>query len=815
MNQTHYKCFSLGYRCTTSGLLKSLGLKNESHPFDWNISRLNVIQECLYDGFRDFMDLDNYGHRHTKTYDMLNSMEHIVCNEYITYNKVYQPNFQTDHTYEARLGFNHKNLLIKEDYEYYQRCIERFEHFLREDEESKMGVYMSPMITSEQEVMLELNQIYEFENFILNYGNKSVKKNIYFIVYKDKSRPRSKLELYQTLENGSQIFKIHVRPFILDAGEFFIENTVEPHTFEECESIKKVIMRSIEIKPYPTTTFVSCLADIYKTTVRFTPEQRIEQFAYLANCGVFLYIYACDNTRIAVEDFITHNGYNNIKMIHMYASHRNFPLYKECTQKAHLISLPDSRNVEKDTVDYMALMFAKLDFINLALESNPFHTENFAWVDFSMFHMVPNDTEKEYVCKYVKQISHIPYVLNSVVIPGCWSKMENTNSLLDQINWRFCGSFFLGNKFALKEFYDLHIRHLPQFLEKFKKVIWEVNFWAYLEYEHGWKPAWYSSDHNRRILEIPSIYLVKSLHNDCKTVDYVFDPIEGFFPSSCSFIHYNDTNIMNTRFVNYKLTPEGYYIIYHHLKHLQTINMCCMMNEHDLSEIEKYSEIILQKGHLECQGGSIHGLEDIRLFISKDNTLKFIATNVNYSHTKTNSMIIGDYNHGSGTMTNARVIKSPNGQIRCEKNWIPLPFSEKDQTQYYVYSWNPMKIGKINEANDELEIVYEYENDHPLLNRARGSTIFQEIETGLLGVVHFSDEGAPRRYYHLLVLLDKETYRPIKYSHCFYFHQFSIEFCTGFYIQNGDFHFFISNFDKDPQLVVVNSHKFDIWYNIL
>ena len=56
-------------------------------------------------------------------------------------------------------------------------------------------------------------------------------------------------------------------------------------------------------------------------------------------------------------------------------------------------------------------------------------------------------------------------------------------------------------------------------------------------------------------------------------------------------------------------------------------------------------------------------------------------------------------------MTNAKVIKSPDGQIRYEKNWIPSPFSEEDQTLYYVYSWNPMKIGKINEATDEFILI--------------------------------------------------------------------------------------------------------------
>ena len=108
--------------------------------------------------------------------------------------------------------------------------------------------------------------------------------------------------------------------------------------------------------------------------------------------------------------------------------------------------------------------------------------------------------------------------------------------------------------------------------------------------------------------------------------------------------------------------------------------------------------------------------------------------------------------------------------------------------------------------DNKLEIVYTYENDHPLLNRARGSTIFQQNNEGLLGVVHFSDEGYPRNYYHMLVLLDSNTYKPIKYSKCFYFHEFSIEFCTGFFIKDNKYHFFISNFDRNPELFVINNN---------
>ena len=39
---------SFGYRCSCAGILKDLGLKHESYPFDWLISNLSVIIIFLF-----------------------------------------------------------------------------------------------------------------------------------------------------------------------------------------------------------------------------------------------------------------------------------------------------------------------------------------------------------------------------------------------------------------------------------------------------------------------------------------------------------------------------------------------------------------------------------------------------------------------------------------------------------------------------------------------------------------------------------------------------------------------------------------------
>ena len=153
----------------------------------------------------------------------------------------------------------------------------------------------------------------------------------------------------------------------------------------------------------------------------------------------------------------------------------------------------------------------------------------------------------------------------------------------------------------------------------------------------------------------------------------------------------------------------------------------------------------------------------------------------------------------------------PNSQ-RYEKNWIPIQYQSEhlDQSEQseqseqsnqsnetFIYKWNDLCI-----CNDNGEYVKRHTIIAPLFNRLKGSTIFcKNGDDNLIGLVHFSDEGEPRRYSHMLVLLDKVDLRPIKYSCPFYFDTLGIEFCIGFTIVDDEYLFWISRHDREPLLV--------------
>jgi hypothetical protein len=70
-------------------------------------------------------------------------------------------------------------------------------------------------------------------------------------------------------------------------------------------------------------------------------------------------------------------------------------------------------------------------------------------------------------------------------------------------------------------------------------------------------------------------------------------------------------------------------------------------------------------------------------------------------------------------------------------------------------------------------------------------------------VVHGVKYYQPRKYYHVIVVLD-ETFKLVKYSIPFYFDKFMIEYCLGMLIHNNHIYMTASRNDKDPILVKVN-----------
>ena len=550
-----------------------------------------------------------------------------------------------------------------------------------------------------------------------------------------------------------------------------------------------------------TITFVTCWFDIYKNYVleNKPKEWRLEQFKNILSTGINICIYVSPEYKEDIEELSIQ--FENLKLMGVMELEETVA-YKCC--EGIELSLPQNKNEKKDTFEYMVLMNSKFGFTADAGKKNPFNTTHFAWIDFSISYMFRN---KDRTLEYLKYLSGCDFKEKMFYIPGCVSKYngENVDNFLNNVLWRFCGTFFLLDRETLISLNPVYYTAFREFLMSDKRMIWEVNFWALLETYGNWSPTWYSADHNDSIIYVPSDSYIKCLDDKLEKTTYPYpellDTDLKFRPSSGSYIFYRGKHILNTRFVNYCYNPNGTYNIDHADNTLFSKNIRSYLDPETFLPI-CYGELLESSIQLKSKDCYSHGLEDLRLFEHRGK-LCFICTNVNYSQNGMNRMFIGHYDAEGLYYSNCRVLEPPEFTW-CEKNWIPLGSDEGDL--HFIYSWSPMKIGRITEESDILEIVEEYPIIAPNFHKVRGSSIFIEEEgrDTLLGVVHFSEDAMPRNYYHMLVRLEKGTYKPLEYSLPFCFQFFGVEFCIGFTIRGGKYVFWISKKDNDAVMVSVD-----------
>jgi hypothetical protein len=336
---------------------------------------------------------------------------------------------------------------------------------------------------------------------------------------------------------------------------------------------------------------------------------------------------------------------------------------------------------------------------------------------------------------------------------------------------------------------------------------WETNVWAWIEQQGYIQFNWFKADHDDTIVNLPTLAYSVLLRN--KGIPFVVPKIPYYQASSISHCHFHGRDIVNVRYVNYWLTDEGHYVYPDKTDIKQNVirnlNLCGHVDS--LMYHSEFGYSIMREGGLgltECKEAFSYGLEDMRLYSGMNDTLQFIATTVGYSSVGVNQMVIGDYDDIAGECRNGRLIEGPFSV--CEKNWIPLPDGE-----HFIYSWTPYRVGKI--INNTLVIVDEVSIEWAgLRHSVRGSTVFSKYKEGqCIGVVHFSENGEKCRcYYHMMVVLDEMTRRPIRFSQPFTFCGSGIEFCIGLNVSllskiEKEYCFWVSKMDRDPHLFVLSN----------
>jgi hypothetical protein len=550
-------------------------------------------------------------------------------------------------------------------------------------------------------------------------------------------------------------------------------------------------------------TFTSSFIHIYKTPYDHrNNEWRIERFEEIASTGIKICLYISNEFIAIMNDLCI--KYPNIRIMRVLSIQetRIWKVWHQgvrslCDQPlAQSALLPENRKAEKDTIEYLCLMNSKIEFMGDTIRENPFQSEYFAWIDFNISHVFKRT---ESTSDFIRFLGKCNYTGNFLTIPGCWEKDIEPST--DQICWRFCGGFFMGHRENIIEFAECVWENVVNI-----SPTWEVNVWAMVE-RKGIYIDWFLADHNDSMIRnFPAKYYSIPLERvigtkmEWRNVEYPI--LKHFQPSSISHCHYEGIDYINVRFVNYHLTPNGYY---HYPDGRGKIDNINMVSQLDRSMVPKNGFTKMREKNLGLteKDAFSRGLEDIRIYVSSSN-VRFIATTVGYSKNGGNQMVVGDYDVLGGEFRNGEIIESPFGAV-CEKNWIPLPTID----DHYIYSWHPYRVGKA--IGGKLEIVDEVFLSPPIFEKVRGSTIFLKREDGnYLGIVHFSENESPRHYFHLFVILDAITYRPVSYSQPFTFYgEGGIEFCIGFCIYGDKYRFWVSRFDREPKMFVVSKETIE------
>ena len=165
-------------------------------------------------------------------------------------------------------------------------------------------------------------------------------------------------------------------------------------------------------------------------------------------------------------------------------------------------SLPRIRSESKDTKNFMILMNAKSEFIQRVRDAGV-EASHYIWIDAGISQIF-KDPAASFRHLQERLVSYT-FPKDHILIPGCWSAPQsNFDALLHKVCWRFCGGFFVVPAGCVDIFATAVFDGCREIQERSGLAIWEVNVWAWLEANTDWRPDWYASDHNDRIIQMPA-----------------------------------------------------------------------------------------------------------------------------------------------------------------------------------------------------------------------------------------------------------------------------------------------------------------------
>jgi hypothetical protein len=257
-----------------------------------------------------------------------------------------------------------------------------------------------------------------------------------------------------------------------------------------------------------------------------------------------------------------------------------------------------------------------------------------------------------------------------------------------------------------------------------------------------------------------------------KTVGDNQDIENEYVASTPSLCMLGDDIALVRRYVNYRIDGEGNYInqsqiktknIVGILKKEPTTGVWCIVNEFVMPYNKALDNIYV-------------GLEDVRIMSYKNRLLYHANRGLGHSKIAVES---GEVYLASEMGTSSLLQRvGDEGVKNIEKNWVIIP-SVKGEEPRIIYGWYPLTIGKVSNQT-EYYVTNQEDSVPTFFKHLRGSTNGVLINNEIWFIGHLVSYEDRRYYYHMFMVLDKETLKLKKYSVPFTFEGEKVEYTLGF-----------------------------------
>jgi hypothetical protein len=282
---------------------------------------------------------------------------------------------------------------------------------------------------------------------------------------------------------------------------------------------------------------------------------------------------------------------------------------------------------------------------------------------------------------------------------------------------------------------------------------------------------------------------VKEVDFGGKVEKTIMGRADTFTSSSPCILPWGDGYLLNVRYVNYTIRPDGGYDFKHNDGKITTLNKTLWLGA-NLNLLQESWIDQVQDETLRYQG-----VEDVKVF-PHCGELLFVGTVENPANGRV-TVGGGVYDWKKDQLAST-AFASPNDR-GCEKNWAY--FHDKEGALRVLYEWSPLTIGRVKEGALVLE---SKDAEVPAFFRdLRGSSHGVRVGGDVWFLTHLVHYTTPRHYYHCIVVLDGETLKYKKHSILFKFHGDCIEYSLGMVVETERVLFSFSRMDRTSAVMSV------------